>query len=106
VAEDGHLEGGLTDDDRPLIAEYVRNVLAQLRLPYIVYVNAMPDRRVWRGLQNEQLDIEPPPDERAVWLPGLVCPQANVPLPSSGSTTTVTRSGNRLEFAKAVDLTP
>jgi hypothetical protein len=73
-------EGGLTEDDRAPIAEYVRNALAQLHLPYIVYLNAMPSRRVWRGLQNERLDVEPPPDERAVWLPGLDLPISQRPL--------------------------
>jgi hypothetical protein len=73
-------EGGLTEDDRALIAEYVHNALAHLRLPYIVYLSAMPGRRVWRGLQNEQLDVEPPPDERAMWLPGLDLPASQRPL--------------------------
>jgi hypothetical protein len=54
--------------------------LAQLRLPYVVYLSAVACRRIWHGLQNQNLDHEPPADQRGIWLPGLDLPANQRPL--------------------------
>jgi hypothetical protein len=73
-------EGGLTDEDRKLVAKHVSTALAQLHLPYVVYVNAVACRRIWWGLQNQYLDDTPPADQRGIWLPGLDLPATQRPL--------------------------